>query len=124
LVRRFAQTYENIYSFYMARPPGQATRFLCDWLVGMSEKERQHVRVGCGRYDWTFQTESPQLASHLVITIHAMQVLPPGQFDSIFAWLRQLDYPWSSAAAAMKLAPSVEMLAPVLQYLGRNEGGA
>jgi hypothetical protein len=124
LVRRFAQTYENIYSFYMARPPSEATQFSCDWLVGMSEKDSENVRVGCGRYDWTFETESPHLASHLAITIEAMQVLPPSQFAPIFAWLKQLNYPWSSAAAVRKIAPSVEMLAPVLQYLGRNDGGA
>jgi hypothetical protein len=51
-----------------------------------------------------------------------MQVLPQSQFAPIFAWLEQLSYPWSSAAAAKHLAPSVEMLAPVLQYLGRNDG--
>jgi hypothetical protein len=124
LVRRFAQTYENIYTFYMACPPGEATQFACDWLVGMSEKAGQHVRVGCGRYDWTFQTELPGLACQLAITIHAMPVLPPSQFDPVFAWLRQLHYPWSSAVAATTLAPHVAMLAPVLQYLGRTGGGA
>ncbi len=124
LVRRFAQTYENIYSFYMARPPMEATQFSCDWLVGMSEKDSKNVRVGCGRYDWTFQTDSPRLATHLAITIQAMQVLPPRQFEPIFAWLKQLNYPWSSAAKAKEAAPSIEMLAPVLQYLGRNERGA
>jgi hypothetical protein len=124
LVRRFAQTYENIYSYYMASPPTSATEFSCDWLVGMSEKDSKSVRVGCGRYDWTFDVEAPHTASHLVITIEAMQVLPPSQFAPIFAWLQQLNYPWSSAVAMTKLAPSVEMLAPVLQYLVRNDGDA
>lgn len=123
LVRSFAQTYENIYSFYMARPPAEVTEFSCAWLVGMTEKESKKVRVGCGRYDWTFQSEMPRLADSLVITIEAMQVLPASQFEPVFAWLQQLSYPWTSLAEVAKLAPRLEPLAPVLHYLGRNESG-
>ena len=119
LVRRFTQTYENIYSYYLASPPEEASHFSCAWLVGMTEREGKNVRVGCGRYDSTFQTESPHLASHLVITIEAMQTLPPSQLEPVFAWLEQLNYPWSSAAEVARLAPNLELLAPVLQYLGR-----
>ena len=39
LVRGFAGTYENVYSFYLASPPERAVRFSCPWLVGMTEKE-------------------------------------------------------------------------------------
>jgi hypothetical protein len=124
LVRRFNQTYENIYSFYMARPPDDARAFLCDWLVFMTEKDSRNVRVGCGRYDWTLQPALPCLASRLCITVQAMLVLSPTEFDAIYRWLGRLDYPWSSAIEAAKHAPSVESLAPVLQYLGRNAGGA
>ena len=118
LVRRFAQTYENIYSFYMASPSAEASQFSCTWLVGMTEKDSKSVRVGSGRYDWTFQSTAPSLASRLIITIDAMQLLPPSEFEPVFAWLRRLNYPWSSAAEARDLAPSLEMLAPVLQHLG------
>jgi len=124
LVRRFNQTYENIYSFYMARPPVDATKFSCDWLVAMSEKDSKRVRVGCGRYEWELQGSSPYLASHLHISIEAMQLLPAEQFKTVFAWVRLLNYPWSSAAEAVKLAPHIESLAEVLQYLGRNAGDA
>lgn len=120
MVRRFAQTYENIYSYYLASPPGEVARFSCAWLVGMTEKDGKAVRVGCGRYDWTFQTEPPHLANHLVITIDAMQALHPGHAERVFAWLELLNYPWSSAAEAATLAPSLELLAPVLEYLGRT----
>jgi hypothetical protein len=40
LVRRFAQTYENVHTFCLAPPPhDDRNRYSCDWLVGMSEKE-------------------------------------------------------------------------------------
>ena len=120
LVRSFAQTYENVYSFYMASPPAEATEFSCAWLVGMTEKEGKSVRVGCGRNDWTFQSEVPRLASRLVITIEAMQVLPPNHFEPVIAWLQQLSYPWASSSEVAKLAPNLDPLAPVLQYLGRQ----
>lgn len=117
LVRRFNQAYENIYSFYLASPPPQASAFSCDWLVGMTEKDSAQVRVGCGRYDWTFQAEAPQLATDLVITIEAMEVFPPSEFEKVFAWLGKLDYPWSSPAEAVRHAPGVQGLDPVLRYL-------
>lgn len=120
LVRGFAQTYENIYSFYLASPPAEASQFSCAWLVGMTEKDSKNVRIGCGRYDWIFNTESPQLASHLAITIEAMQLLAPSHFVPVFAWLQQLSYPWSSITEVAALAPSVDLLAPVLQCLGRK----
>jgi len=118
LVRRFNQTYENIYSFYMARPPDEATRFSCGWLVGMTEKDGGNVRVGCGGYDWTFEAQAPRLASQLTITIDTMHMLRPGQFAAVFEWLEQLDYPWSSPAQARARAPALDLIAPVLHYLG------
>jgi hypothetical protein len=117
LVRDFGRANENVYSFYMARPPGGAARFSCDWLVCMSEKESRSVKVGCGRYDWVFDAEPTWLASHLTISIEVMQLLPPSQFAAVYAWIAQLAYPWSSAEAAADLAPPIEALAPVLQYL-------
>jgi hypothetical protein len=113
LVRRFGQTYENVYSFYLDRPPLQCNHFSCHWLVGMSEKSSGNVRVGCGAYD-----ESSGLAVNLVITIEAMQSLAPEQFDAVFDWLGTLAYPWSSAAiAGAASAPPIEALGPVLEYL-------
>ena len=88
----------------------------------MTEKESKNVRVGGGRYDWTFESEEPQVAGDLVITIEAMQVLPPGELETIFAWLRRLSYPWSCATEVAQYAPRIELLAPVLQYIGRRDG--
>ena len=123
LVRRFNQTYENIYTFYLERPPaGAATppaAFACDWLVGMSEKATGNLRVGCGRYEWVFQAEAPHRVERLAITIEAMQTLPPARLAPVLDWLLALDYPWTSAAAVREFAPPLKALEPVLAYLGR-----
>ena len=124
LARRFGQTYENVYTFYLARPPQAATAYRCDWLVVMSEKRSRQVRVGCGQYDWTFDAAHHGLASHLVITIEAMQILPPLDWDPISAWLERMEYPWSSAGAVLASAPALDGLAPVLAYLSREHVAA
>jgi len=122
LVRRFAHAYENVYSFYLARPQPrlQAHTFACDWLVGMSAKRDGGVRVGCGRYDWRFQSEAPYLADRLVITIEAMQVLAPDCLSRVLGWLTALPYPWCSAERILTTAPDIGTLAPILTYVGRN----
>ena len=118
LVGTFCIAYENVYSFYRSRPPIQAERFSCDWLVGMSEKASGQGRVGCGRYDWEFQSQPSGLARRLVIDIAAMQVLAAGEFERVLGWLGALDYPWDSAASALRAMPPLESLSPVANYLG------
>ncbi len=124
LSRGFGRTFENVYSFYMEKPKQATGNFSCDWLVAMSEKDNKNVRVGCGRYDWEIESVAPHLAAGLVITIEAMQVLPPGELEPTFEWVQRLSYPWSSAAEVLESAPRGELLAPVLRYLGRHASGA
>ncbi len=123
LVRNFGQSYENVYSFYLSRPPTDAATFSCCWLVAMSEKESKSVRVGCGRYDWLFAKAVPYLATHLTITIHAMQELPATELAAVLAWVQALSYPWCAAEEVARDAPSIELLAPVLQHLATSEAG-
>lgn len=123
LVRKFAQSYENVYSFYLARPPQQVSlaNFSCDWLVGMSEKESGRAKVGCGRYDWQFQTGGRGLADRLVITIEAMQVLSADRLDAVLQWLTSLPYPWCPARAVLETAPAISELEPVFNYVRRHK---
>jgi hypothetical protein len=123
LVRNFGQTYENVYSFYLRRPQGLAEAFSCGWLVAMSEKQSKSVRVGCGRYDWSFAKAAPHLATHLTITIQAMQILPPAELAAVLAWVQALNYPWCAAEEAARASPSIGSLAPVLQHLAGHESG-
>ena len=120
LVRSFALSYENIYSFYLERPAAGVQEFACAWLVAMSERSSGNVRVGCGTYVWAFETRAPRLANRLAINIEAMQVLPHSEFKPVFAWLSALNYPWSSAASALQSIPRIELLTPITEFLGRN----
>lgn len=118
LVRRFGQSYENVYTFCLASPPEEgAEMFRCDWLVAMTEKDSRAVRVGCGRYEWCFSPPSG-LAECLSITIEAMQTLPALHLDKVMDWVAGLPYPWCPAAVALPAAPDIEQLAPVLGYIG------
>ena len=120
LVRRFAQSYENVHTFCLAAPPRtDETGFSCDWLVGMSEKDSRMVRVGCGRYDWQFRSEPPRLATQLTITIEQMQSLAPDCLASVMSWLSQLPYPWCSSQTSLARAPSLDELKPVRHYVAR-----
>lgn len=118
LVRKFGQTYENVYTFCLQRPTGASRSFSCDWLVGMSDKASGAVRVGCGRYDWTIGKD--QRAEHLLITIEAMQVLAADNLDAVSSWLAALPYPWCSSGQALATAPAIDALEPVLGRLRLN----
>lgn len=123
LVRKFGQTYENVYTFYLSRPAAGAKLpdYHCDWIVGMTEKATGNVRVGCGRYDWTFQPD-PYRAKDLTITIETMVTLPAADTPAVFGWLLGLDYPWTNAARVVATAPPLEALAPVVHYLLHPNG--
>lgn len=123
LVRKFGQTYDNVYTFYLSRPDAGLClpEYQCDWLVGMTEKASGNVRVGCGRYEWVFQPE-PYRATRLTITIETMVTLPAHDVDDVFGWLLALDYPWTSAARVVAAAPPLEGLAPVVHYLLHPHG--
>jgi len=122
LVRKFAQSYENIYSFYLAKPPQQPMAdFTCDWLVGMSEKESGWPRVGCGRYDWHFESSESHLADRLVITVATMQVLSADRLDTVLQWLTGLPYPWCPARKVLETAPPIVELDPVFKFIGRRD---
>jgi len=100
LVRRFNQTYENVYTPCIGLPPEPSAKsFSCDWLVAMSQKQGGAVRVGCGRYDWWFKGAGRKVQS-LAITIEAMEVLPPNTLASVMHWVSGLPYPWCTYQAA------------------------
>ena len=121
LVRRFAQSYENVLTFCMGDPPREdAGSFSCKWMVGMSERGTGAVRVGCGRYDWQFQSVEPFLTRELTITIEFMQILPAGTLEPILNWLSGLPYPWCPSRTAVERAPKVTGLEVILEYVDRG----
>ncbi|MDB6442657.1 nuclear transport factor 2 family protein [Pseudomonas sp. 21TX0197] len=117
LVRRFGQTFENVYTFCLeSAPPANVATFQCKWLVAMSDKHSGEVRVGCGEYDWRFEAESG-LVQRLAITIEHMKTLPASELAAVMAWVSTLDYPWCSPAAAVRHAPDSGELDEVIRYV-------
>lgn len=121
LVRKFGQTYDNVYTFYLDRPADDARlpHYSCDWFVAMTEKATGLVRVGAGRYDWEFNAE-PYLVRRLVITIDTMEVLPAANGEAVLNWITALPYPWTDAPRVVAGAPRIEALAPVMHWLRRD----
>ncbi len=117
LVRRFGQTFENVYTFCVGSPPEpEAKTYQCQWLVGMSDKNSGEARVGCGLYEWQFSPESG-LVERLTITIEHMKTLPATDLQSIMEWLSALNYPWCSPEALVSNAPDIDTLDEVIQYV-------
>jgi hypothetical protein len=117
LVREFGRTYENVRTLCLCSPPGSSdTNFSCRWLVGMSAKDGGAVLVGCGRYNWLFQTQAPHLARRLEITIDVMQMLAADYLTAVTGWLFALPYPWCPVRTAFEAAPQLEELTPLRQW--------
>jgi hypothetical protein len=118
LVRRFADVFENVYTFGLTLPTAASRlHFPCYWLVGMSAKNDGPVRVGCGLYNWYFTSEEPCLVSKLIITIERMEVLPERRSQEIFDWLSGLPYPWCPPDTALATMPDNQGLSTIKQYL-------
>lgn len=121
LVRRFNQTYENVYTLCIGAPPGaDAEAFSCDWLVAMSEKQGGAVRIGCGRYDWSF-THAEHRVQRLTITIEAMEVLPAEALAPVMNWVSGLPYPCCPRQLAIGATPNLQGVIRVLDLL-QQEG--
>jgi hypothetical protein len=120
LVRDFGRTFENVYTFCLTDPPrNNDSPFTCDWLVSMSEKESGVVRVGCGRYDWFFQTKKPGLVEKLKIVVSIMLVLPPHNLCPVMDWICALPYPWCQREGAANEMPNIGGLKAVSEYITR-----
>ena len=121
LVRDFGQVYENVYTFCLADPPkGNTGKYRCPWLVGMSEKASGSVRVGCGHYDWSFESSEPYLVNGLAITIKRMKVLSSEYLPPLMGWLPRLPYPWCPASEAIKGMPNLAALEEVRKFIDQN----
>lgn len=117
LVRRFNQTYENVYTLCIgAAPAANVQTFSCDWLVAMSEKQSGAVRIGCGRYDWSF-SHSEHRVRALTITIEAMEILSREALEPVMKWVSALPYPWCPQETAIGTPPSLPGVLHVLQLL-------
>jgi hypothetical protein len=118
LVRRFGVDYENVFTFCLSKPSeANRSHFACHWLVGMSAKSNGQIRVGCGRYDWYFGSDSEGLVERLVIAIDVMQILPAVELAVCMRWLSSLPYPWCTPDEAVATMPKIDGLAEIAAYL-------
>jgi hypothetical protein len=118
LVRDFGQSFENIYTLCLARPPrNDGTSFSCSWMVGFSDKKSGAVRLGCGHYDWLFQTSDPSLVERLKITVKFMLVLSPDSLYPLMHWLSKLPYPWCPPAEALNEMPKLAEIKSVFDFI-------
>lgn len=123
LVRRFNQTYENVYTLCIGSPPEPSDEsFSCNWLVAMSEKHNGAVRVGAGRYDWSFERIEQKVRA-LTISIATMEILPANTLDPIMKWVSTLPYPWCSLQAATQTPPNIPGVFCVLDVLHKLDKG-
>jgi hypothetical protein len=118
LVRKFSQTYENVYTFcFVDSLDSQDGAMSCKWLVGMSERDGRGVRIGCGRYDWGFEDEKGQLASSLVITIEQMLIFSSEETNQLIEWIGNLPYPFCDSGVALDRMPDFESLDVIREYI-------
>ena len=116
LVSRFNADYENVFTFCLLRPtPAARGHFACPWLVGMSARRDHAVRVGCGRYDWSF--DGDLRVRKLTIRIDVMNVLPAATSGPVFTWLSALPYPWCTRQQALDGIPHIDALSPIEGFL-------
>jgi hypothetical protein len=116
LVKSFSQSYENVYTFCLINSiENQEHLMSCDWLVCMTAKEGGDIRVGCGRYDWSFSDDN-KLTNHLVISIEQMSVLPPEYSNQIMGWIEKVPYPFCNSIKMLELMPDLDGLALVRKY--------
>jgi len=122
LIRQFCDTYENIHTFCLTQPPvTDSSLFSCPWLVGMSGKADGKVRVGCGRYDWSFRGAGASgLVDRLKVTIDCMQELPGDRLRAVMDWLQGLPYPWCPLEVAVVTMPRIPGLEPLPRELKRG----
>lgn len=117
LVRRFAQRYENVYTFCIGQPPSAAAlTYTCKWMVAMSDKDSHDVKVGCGQYDWHFNL-STGLAERLQISIAHMEVLPPDRLADVMGWVSGVKHPWCAAQALAAKGHHIAGIEPVIHYI-------
>jgi hypothetical protein len=120
LVRDFGQSFENIYTFCLMPPPRDDDNgFSCSWLVGFSEKNSGSVRLGCGHYDWLFQTNDRCLVERLKITVKFMLVLSPECLFPLMRWLSKLPYPWCSPTEALNDVPKLAEIKSIFDFISQ-----
>ena len=110
LIKNFSNSYENIYTLCFEDTIVSDTNSLfCSWLVGMSEKNTDKVRVGSGIYTWQFNANNTKVEK-LTIVINEMVILESNVIEKIMFWLNNCSYCWCELENTMQTMPKLKKL--------------
>lgn len=119
LVRDFAGRFENIYTYCLTQPDDEtANGCQLNWLVVMTERASGNIKLGYGRYDWLFNSQSG-LCSKLHIHIEHMQVVSAPVADKIYQRISDYPTPWQPASALLALLDDHAELSSAHTFLTR-----
>lgn len=109
LVTDFSTSYENVYTFCITQScVVQGNQLECDWFVVMSDKKSSQLRIGSGKYYWTFNDTNFKVTK-LVIEIEQMQVFEQQEAFSVLSMVETLDEGW---LCARKMNEQLAVLEP------------
>jgi hypothetical protein len=121
MVSGFAALYENVYTFCIGAPPDEASgRFVCDWIVCMTEKSSGAPRLGFGQYVWRFGQAG---VSSLGIKIEEMRVLGREYAMPILEWADSMAYPWCDPQQLSQNLPELDVLQRVAALITLRRKG-
>lgn len=122
LVCEFNNIYENIYTLCLTDTLEQNQNYSsCRWIVCMTEKAPQSLRVGFGNYQWEFENDTLGLVNHLVITIEYMTLLPQSLQSDVLSWFDKLPCPWALSSELKATAPDIQLLSDTLKPAYQNQ---
>ena len=120
LVCEFNTTYENIYTLCLTDTLQQTqNRLSCRWVVCMTDKTSQSLRIGYGNYQWDFKNDTSALVHHLTITIENMSFLPQSHQSDVLTWFDKQPYPWALSSELQTTMPDNKLLSDTLMPLYR-----
>jgi hypothetical protein len=98
------------------RPEPEENFHKFKWLVGMSTRATEDLRVGCGEYHLAFSPQSG-LATRLSIIVEHMLDCPFQHKREIMDWLQGQSYPWYEFTDMIDSVPPLAYLQLLLVYV-------
>ena len=119
LVKEFNLNYHNVYTFCVNNSINKNQQQLSNlWLVAMTDSKTNFHKVGCGRYDWSFNSQKEiKEISKLIITIEHMEIFDAQLENTIFNELAQCSYPWIDNGELLRALPSLPRLGAIKNHL-------
>ncbi|EAR61296.1 hypothetical protein [Neptuniibacter caesariensis] len=122
LSRNFGATYDNVYTLCIEDSIEQCGLKLdCRWFVVMTHKQEKTVRLGFGRYQWSFDESAEPLAEKLKISIEDMLVIEPSLSETLLNWISAKSYPWINRSELLENTPDIDCIEGMKRWLIKPE---